>query len=309
MEPAGFTGRHSQRSARVNQGRPTGIIPRRTLALESPKIKSRTKSAVARAVVALVAAFGWAASSRADFQVEIYEDGNSSSAAIFRITGGNSATGFQGSISSTSTTNATMIMGNVSAFKDFSLTGLNFTSNSPVSPTPSSADLTLTGGTITLKTGSSPHTLTVVASDSGFSFPTGVPSLLKSTEGYSMTVAKTTTTSDAYKFQSFASPGADLFDTTHTQSPGHTFTIPTATAPANLSGSATEAPTQLTFIPSNPYTLTFKLNYTANTTGNLFLATGSATVSAGTVPEPASAVMLALGSLGLAGIAIRRRTR
>jgi hypothetical protein len=252
--------------------------------LESATNK-KTTAARLTPVLAVILILGCASASQATFAVKIWED-NNAPATFSQATGG--------------TIN---LNGSNAAYPDFSFSGFGVTSNSNVADT--QAKLTSTGTINPSQIDGLAHTLTILVSDNNFTFPPGASYLLQSSESYSELFTGST---DNYKFQSFVTPGANLFDMTHTASPGFLFSNIGGTG----SGSNNEA--NISFGTTLPFTMTQELvinlsNPIPTVTG--FQPTGSSVVTAQAVPEPASLTMalIGVGSVGIFQWIRRRRQR
>jgi hypothetical protein len=188
-----------------------------------------------------------------------------------------------------------------STLTNFTFSSLGGTS-SLLSGTPGSNDLasvSQSGEVARTATGGS-HTLTIVASDTGFLFPTGDPKFMTTAAADTF---RNTTAGDSRTFQS-------TFDATGSggglvNSPLFAFVPPNGPGPFGTSnpGTLTALGAQPTpFDLSNTTVITLGPNPTTGAQSDQF--NGATTVSA--VPEPAS---LALMLLGLPALALGRRLR
>jgi len=182
--------------------------------------------------------------------------------------------------------------GVVAGAPDFSFSGFNVTSIL------GATEGTLAGSGTIDSLNQNPKTLTVLISDNGYTLPAGPNYTMASSSSYSFGFPNSTT--DSFSFQSFANPGSVLFAMAD-PSPGHTY------SPLIGFGSDhfDEAPTA--FSSGTGYTLTESYVWNSTAANDTFQATGSTIVTGAAVPEPASVVLLGLGSLGLVVIHCRRR--
>jgi hypothetical protein len=232
-------------------------------------------------LLGIALALSWAGNATAGtLAIELAEDGGTPMVVASQSSGG-----------------TLVLMGTYTEAPDFSFAGFSVTSNANLT---SALQGELQGvGTIT-PIGTGTHTLTIIASDNGFTLPGSSKYETSSSSSYTDVLNPLATSSDTYKFQSFSTPGQNLFGTA-VPNPLDTY------SPLTPSDSG---PTTLVYWTSGPqYTLTQRYDWVSTGQSLVFQPTGS-TIT--TVPEPASWVLAVLGlggSLGLASIhRSRRRT-
>jgi hypothetical protein len=180
------------------------------------------------------------------------------------------------------------LSGAYAAAPDFSFTGFTVTSNANLT-SGVHGELMGTGGILPAGTGT--HTLTILVSDDGFTFPAGPDYFTHSSSSY--TAINIATSADTFEFQSYSTPGQQLFGTAM-PNPQDTY------SPLAASGSSGPTST-VVFTSTTGYTLTQRYEWTSTGSTALVQATGS-TISQ-LVPEPASWVMALVGIVGSLGLA------
>jgi hypothetical protein len=183
------------------------------------------------------------------------------------------------------------LSGPYAAAPDFSFTGFTVTSNADLT-SGVQGELMGTGGILPAGTGT--HTLTILVSDNGFTFPAGPDYFTHSSSSF--TAVNIATSADTFEFQSYSTPGQQLFGTA-VPNPRDTY------SPLAASGSG---PTStVVFTSTTGYTLTQRYEWTSTGSTALFQATGSTITQL--VPEPASWVMALVGIVGSLGLAMGQR--
>jgi hypothetical protein len=224
----------------------------------------------------IILAVTWAASASAGtIAISLSEDGGL-------------ATGVLSASSGTTLT----LSGPYAAAPNFSFNGFTVTSNANLT-SGVQGELMGTGGIVPLGTGT--HTLTILVSDDGFTFPAGPDYFTHSSSSY--TAVNIGTRADSFMFQSFSTPGQDLYGMA-VPNPQDTY------SPLAASGSRPRSTVVLT--SNTGYTLTQRYEWISTGSTTLFQPTASTITQL--VPEPASWVMALIGivgSLRLARISVR----
>jgi hypothetical protein len=229
-------------------------------------------------LLGLAMALSWTGDARAGtFAIELSEDGHAASVVASQSSGG-----------------TLTLSGTYAAAPDFNFAGFHVISNANL--TTGSEGEIMGAGTI-LPTGTSTHTLTILVSDDGFTFPAGPIYITSSSSSYTAVNNPLVPSGDSFIFQSFSTPGQDLFGTT-VPSP------PDSYSPLLFSDSG---PTSATpFTAAAGYTLTQRYDWVSTGTTLVFQPTGSTITS---IPEPASWVLALLGFGGSIGLASIHRPR
>jgi hypothetical protein len=224
--------------------------------------------------LAALAAVGWSTTARADFVVQVAENG-----------------GGWVTVASSSSSSGTLSFGGT--YGDFSILGGFSSSNSPGSPT---GALTEVGTFSIVNNGATSNTLSIRVSAQDFTSPNHSATLAGTVSG---SVAKGTLTTGDFT----ASIGKDnLLWQTSTSTPTIAFG-PTGSQQSFSGDTSTDVN-----ITSTPYSMTLVGDWTLTSGGKLTLTGGNASVL---VPEPASVGMLVMGGgiLGAFGFMRRRKLR
>lgn len=183
----------------------------------------------------------------------------------------------------------------------FNFSGLSLTSNKTTGVPANLATLTLEGGVV--NTGTGPVALSILATDTGYTFPNGDRSLSSSS---SMTFTDAFgSTSDFTSFYSLGttsndmdSPSSTAVYTAVVQVPGSPlFSEGKSSLPVGVGNSAA------------PFTLTSVLNVNLIQSNDILGFSGSTTVSASAIPEPATLSMILIGGAAVSFRSLRRRVK
>jgi len=258
-------------------------------------------------VLALVALIGFAASeAKAGYIIGIsITDNTTSTTTTFNVSKG-------GPNDSTPITSPNIIT--VSGALDTSATGLSLTgvNSSTNNPGTTIASLSVGGtGSVVSGVATSDDSFTVVitVSQTSFTSPTGAKGLLSDSD--SSTISSTTgAVGDMQKVQSWYN-AANTNAAVGISTPGVSYALPAATSTLSLS-SPTES--QTLAVAPTPYALVERITFTI--TGNSSnpnakdVFTGTTTLTASAIPEPASIILMLTGMplpLAIVGLIFRRR--
>jgi hypothetical protein len=229
-------------------------------------------------LLGIAVALSWAGNARAgSLAIELSEDGGPASIVAMQTSGG-----------------TLTLSGTYAAAPDFNFAGFSVTSNANL--TTGTQGEIMGVGTI-LSTSTAAHTLTILASDDGFTFPAGPHYITSSSSSYTAVLNPLTRSVDSFTFQSFSTPGQVLFGTS-VPSPLDTYSplLPSDSSPTSTTH----------FTAAAGYTLTQRYVWDSTGTTFVFQPTGS-TIT--TIPEPSSWVLALLGIGGSLWLAWTQRPR
>jgi len=229
-------------------------------------------------LLGLAMALSWTGDARGGtFAIELSEDGGAASVVASQSSGG-----------------TLTLSGTYAPAPDFNFAGFSVTSNANLT---TGFEGRLMGVGTILPTGMGTHTLTILVSDDGFTFPPGPMYITSSSSSYTAVNNPLVPSGDSFKFQSFSTPGQVLFGTS-VPNPQDTY--------SPLAASESGPTTLVHFTSAAGYTLTQRYDWVSTGTTFVFLPTGS-TITV--ISEPASWVLALLGLGGSIGLASIQRSR
>jgi hypothetical protein len=229
-------------------------------------------------LLGIAVALSWAGNAWAGtLAIQLSEDGGPASIVAMQPSGG-----------------TLTLSGTYAAARDFNFAGFSVTSNANL--TMGTQGEIMGVGTI-LPTSTGTHTLTILASDDGFTVRAGTDYITSSSSSYTAVLNPLAKSGDSFTFQSFSTPGQVLFGTSVPSPPDTYF-------PQLSSDSGPTTSTHFTL--ASEYTLTQRYDWVSTGTTFVFQPTGS---TIATIPEPSSWVLALLGIGGSVGLAWIQRTR